>query len=336
MNNYQAEYGRNGGATVNVITKSGTRDFHGSAYYFKRHEMFNANSFFNNYNGQPKAPYRFMIENYSVGGPVYIPKVFTRFKNKMFFFVSQEYLGQKSNPASGYANVPNPNQRKGDFSFYTNSQGNFVSNSLRNPVTGQLFTPWNGQGTYDGRQNFAQFLGAFDPQSQKWGQAMLAALPLPNLCNASAGTADGNPWNGIAAGATGSNLISPGNCPSWITSQATGLATGNIDAQGGPGTTNNFTRNYYWIYNGSIARRNDIFKFDVNPTAKLHASVTFGRDHFLDNSAAAIPSRNAKTGQFEPTFTPHPNPGKTWAINMTYTVSPTIVNQLTLGYSWND
>ena len=48
LNNYQAEYGRNGGAVVNVVSKSGTGDFHGSAYWYKRHEMFNAQNFFNN------------------------------------------------------------------------------------------------------------------------------------------------------------------------------------------------------------------------------------------------------------------------------------------------
>ena len=165
---------------------------------------------------------------------------------------------------------------------------------------------------------------------------MLAALPLPNLCNAASGTADGKPWNGIAAGAGGSNLISPGNCPSWITSQATGLATGNIDAQGGPGTTNNLTRNYYWIYNGSIKRRNDIARLDLNLTSKLTAFVRFGHDYFLDDSAASIPLKNVNTGQFQSTVTPHPNPGLGWAVGATYIISPSMINQLTLGYSWND
>ena len=49
LNNYQAEYGRNAGAFVNIVSKSGTREFHGSGYWFKRHEQFNANDFFNNF-----------------------------------------------------------------------------------------------------------------------------------------------------------------------------------------------------------------------------------------------------------------------------------------------
>jgi len=46
LNNYQAEYGRNGGAFINIVTKSGSRNFHGTGYWYKRHEMFNANDFF--------------------------------------------------------------------------------------------------------------------------------------------------------------------------------------------------------------------------------------------------------------------------------------------------
>ncbi len=336
--NYSAEFGRDLGGQLQVITKGGTSQFHGSANVNKRHEEFNANSFFNNRDGQTKPFYRFLDTAFSIGGPVYIPKIMTRTRNKVFFFFSQDYLGQRSNPSTGYASVPTANERKGDFSYLPDSKGNFVSNSLRNPITGQLFTPWNGNGTYNGSQNFAQYLGNFDAKSEAYGAAMLAAIPLPNLCNADAGTSDGKPWNGIAAGAGGSNLISPGNCPSFITSTgiSTGLATGNIDLQGGPGTNNNYTRNFAWIFNGPIKRRNDDARLDFQPTQKLHAFVHFGHDYFLDSSAGSIPLLNAKTGKFESTSTHHPLPGQIWAIDFTYIVSPTIVNQLTLGYSWND
>jgi len=337
--NYSAEYGRDLGGQLQVVTKSGTQQFHGTVNVNKRHEMFNANSFFNNYNGQTKSFYRFLDTSYSIGGPVYVPHLFNTNKKKVFFFLSQDFLGQRSNPATGYANVPNPNQRQGDFSYYPNAQGNFIANSLRNPVTGAFITPWSGasSGTpYNGQQNFAQFAPSFDAASEKYGAAMMSALPLPNLCNAAAGTSDGKAWNGIGAGIQGSNLISPTNCPSWITSQATGLATGNIDAQGGPGTTNNNTRNYYWIYNGNIKRRDDIARIDLNLTSKMTAYVRFGHDYFLDNSAGSIPLKNDQTGQFQPTYEPHPNPGRGWAVGMTYAISPTLVNQLTLGYSWND
>src|SRR4051812_20357161 len=47
LNNYQAEYGQAAGSIVELVTKSGTRDFHGSAYYYNRNEAYNANAYFN-------------------------------------------------------------------------------------------------------------------------------------------------------------------------------------------------------------------------------------------------------------------------------------------------
>src|SRR6476646_6285533 len=90
LNNYQAEYGRNGGAFINIVTKSGTRDFHGSGYWYKRHEMFNANDFFSNRNNVPKALYRYNTLGATLGGPLYIPKKFNSSKDKLFFFYSFE------------------------------------------------------------------------------------------------------------------------------------------------------------------------------------------------------------------------------------------------------
>src|SRR5438105_3952153 len=82
--NYQAEFGRNSGGTITVVTKSGTQQFHGTAAWNHRHEGFNANLWSNNRNGRNAnnvpnsqiSPYRFNIETYSIGGPVFIPKVF--------------------------------------------------------------------------------------------------------------------------------------------------------------------------------------------------------------------------------------------------------------------
>src|SRR5215468_11084817 len=75
--NYQAEYGRSGGAAIQIVTKSGTSQFHGAGYYFHRHEQFNSNSFLNNAVArvndiQPNQRnfYRYNQQGYNVGGPV--------------------------------------------------------------------------------------------------------------------------------------------------------------------------------------------------------------------------------------------------------------------------
>src|SRR5499426_1180113 len=59
LNGYQAEYASNSSANVNIITKSGTRNYHGTGYWYKRHEQFNANNFFNNRDKVSKPRYRF-------------------------------------------------------------------------------------------------------------------------------------------------------------------------------------------------------------------------------------------------------------------------------------
>ena len=70
--NYEAEYGHSADGTITVLTKSGTNEFHGTAYRYQRHEMLDANTFQNKPGG-------------TIGGPVDVPKVYNG-KNKLFFF----------------------------------------------------------------------------------------------------------------------------------------------------------------------------------------------------------------------------------------------------------
>jgi hypothetical protein len=90
-NGYQAEIGRAGGGVINVITKSGTNDFHGTVFEFFRDKALNANSWENNRRGAPKRAYHFNQFGANLGGPV--------IKNKLFFFFN--YDGQRNT-------TPNP------------------------------------------------------------------------------------------------------------------------------------------------------------------------------------------------------------------------------------
>ena len=69
-----AEFGRSAGANVNVAIKSGSRDLHGSVYWYVRNDKFDANEFFANRQGSGKVPFRQNQYGVSVGGPVVIPK----------------------------------------------------------------------------------------------------------------------------------------------------------------------------------------------------------------------------------------------------------------------
>jgi len=88
---YDAESGRSAGAQINVITRSGTADIHGGVYEFFRNNYLNANSLFNNANATPvkRPPLRYNNFGGTIGGPVYIPKLYPQ-RNKTFFFVSEE------------------------------------------------------------------------------------------------------------------------------------------------------------------------------------------------------------------------------------------------------
>jgi len=86
---YDAESGRSAGAQVNVITRSGSKDIHGGLYEFFRNDYLNANAFFNNAAGVHRPPLRYNNFGGTVGGPVYIPKLYPQ-RNKTFFFVSEE------------------------------------------------------------------------------------------------------------------------------------------------------------------------------------------------------------------------------------------------------
>jgi hypothetical protein len=159
--NYQAEYGRSSGGTINVITKSGSRDFRGGGFFSKRHEDFNANEWLNNRTQRAKPPYRFDYSGYHIGGPIVLPK-FNEGRNKLFFFWNQEFL-PRTNPGNlERRTMPTEAERRGDFSQSFNTSGQLIV--VRDPSTG---LPFPGNVIPSNR---------IDAN----GQALLNLLPTPN------------------------------------------------------------------------------------------------------------------------------------------------------------
>ena len=101
--NYSAEYGRNGGGIVSVVTKSGTNQWHGSAFDFLRNDAFNANTFFNNLNGQPRDVLKRNQYGGTFGGPIFIPHL-VHGKDRFFFFVG--YQGQRLTQKQTNGQIP--------------------------------------------------------------------------------------------------------------------------------------------------------------------------------------------------------------------------------------
>jgi Carboxypeptidase regulatory-like domain len=106
-NSFSAEFGQAQGAVVNLITKGGSNDFHGSAFEFYRNDSLNANSFFLNRAGQPKAQLKYNNFGGNFSGPI--------IKNRVFFFWSEEWRRERRGTVLS-ARVPTAAEKTGDFS----------------------------------------------------------------------------------------------------------------------------------------------------------------------------------------------------------------------------
>jgi hypothetical protein len=168
-NLYSADIGRNSGAVIDVITKSGTNQLHGSVFEYIRNSAVDARSYFN----RPPSPFpsfRLNQFGFSVGGPAIIPKVYNG-KNRTFFFA--DYEGFRNTTQSFVlGNVPTLKERAGDFSEVETTPG--VAN-IYDPLTTKP-NPANPGGFIRTAfpNNFIP-LNRRDPISVK----MLNAYPLP-------------------------------------------------------------------------------------------------------------------------------------------------------------
>jgi outer membrane receptor protein involved in Fe transport len=144
-NNFSAEYGRNSGAVVNAVTKSGTNELHGSLWEFLRNDALDARSFF----GLAKSKLRRNQFGAAVGGPIV--------RNRAFFFGSYEGVRERTGATRSGLVVPTAEERAGNFAN---------SRAPRDPLTNQLFP------------NAVIPSSRFDSASMKFLEML--QVPLPN------------------------------------------------------------------------------------------------------------------------------------------------------------
>ncbi|MGO9937170.1 MAG: carboxypeptidase regulatory-like domain-containing protein [Terracidiphilus sp.] len=119
--NYDAGYGRSGGGQVIVATRSGTSTFHGEGYEYVRNTMFDANDWLNKESqvaaGLPNdaGENHHNVYGFTIGGPVYIPKVYNQDKKKTFFFWSEDWHKITSAASSVTIPVPTTSEVQGTF-----------------------------------------------------------------------------------------------------------------------------------------------------------------------------------------------------------------------------
>jgi Carboxypeptidase regulatory-like domain len=209
QNTYTAEVGFGGNTVINVVTKSGTNQFHGSLFEFLQNSALNANNFFNNQNGVKISPKKNNQFGGTIGGPIRKDKVF-------FFFDYQGTISRSTGTAR--AGVASAAERQGDFgelcgrnggSFDSAGRCSAANGQLWDPMTSTYsssaggavrsgYIPFNNMATYMSPGNPklagspytlpAQPGNLIDPVALK----MMQYFPLPNVA---VGTAGYNPLN---------------------------------------------------------------------------------------------------------------------------------------------
>lgn len=165
--NYSAEYGRSSNGQIRMVTRSGQKDFHGTAYENFRNNVLDANSWTRNRSPLTNfaPPLRFNQFGYNVSGPVMIPKIFNKEREKLFFLFAQEWVKFRQDVNNGGQRVPSLAMRNGDFSELLGTNLFYgAPRVINDPQTG------------------APFPGNIIPANRQSanGMAFLRAYPAPN------------------------------------------------------------------------------------------------------------------------------------------------------------
>lgn len=168
---FKAEDSRASGGNISITTKSGTNELHGSAYDYYQSQVLNANTWLNNKLGVPKAKYHRNDFGATVGGPVYIPKVYNG-KNKTYFFFSYEGYREPQTSGATQSTVPLPEMLNGDFSNWKDANGNVI------PIYDPATTQSDGKGGFTRKQ----FEGNIIPADRlsPLAKAIAQYYPAPN------------------------------------------------------------------------------------------------------------------------------------------------------------
>ena len=174
--NFAAEFGQVGGGMFNVTMRSGTNQFHGSVYDYFVNEIFNAGNPFvtGSPQGNPRPRARRNDYGLTVGGPVWIPKVYDG-RNKTFFFFNWEQFREQTKVNNQFRTVPIAAYRQGDFSqaILPNARMIGTDPTGATMLEGMIYDPATTATAADGRVYRTQFpgnkipVGRFDPVAVK-------------------------------------------------------------------------------------------------------------------------------------------------------------------------
>lgn len=163
-NSFGPQFGRSGGGVVNVVTRGGSNDFHGTLYEFFRTDRLRANNFFANARNQRRGQFTFNQFGAAVGGPIR--------KDRTFFFADYQGHRERVSGGTGVATVPTPAELRGDFSQTVNTAGA--------PVT--MFDPFSTRAVAGGGFVRSPFAGNLIPANvqSRVGRSLAGFYPAAN------------------------------------------------------------------------------------------------------------------------------------------------------------
>lgn len=329
--NYGAQFGRTASGTVQVTTKSGTTALHGNVYDFVRNEAFNARNYFDvgtfvvNKYGQTevikKAPlYRRQDFGGTIGGPLFIPRVYNTKRDKTFFFFSEEFRLEKS-PTEYNQAVPGLKER----GLIMTPQGTIQPNFQVSPNTGAVY------------QDF-DFSDVCAPLGAAFARAQYPDCPsfrpaggglLNPAIHLNQPAINGVATQGVDKNATlilNSGLIPLPNAPFGCNFSLPGF-TGNI-ADLDP-------TDPYRCYNTTVSPstywREELGRIDQTITTKLRASFRYIHDEW--DTTVLTPQWGVVRNTFPTIQNRFVGPGISLVGRFTYTITPTLLNDLVLSYS---
>lgn len=311
--NYGAQFGRTASGTVQVTTKSGTAKFHGNVYDFIRNEAFNSRNYFDPPGGAPL--YRRQDFGGTIGGPLTIPKIYNTKKDKTFFFFSEEVRLEKT-PTDYNQAVPSLKER----GLIMTPQG--IEENLGPPNAGGLASQmfdFTDVCPLPGTADSLGFSRQKYPDCPSINGAPGHLQPIYNLLGQQVG---GNPANiGVDKNALAilqSNLIPVANSPIGCNFVVT-----NFD----PTDPNH-------CYNAAVSPstywREELFRIDQIITQNIRVSFRYVHDSW--DTSVLTPQWGIVRNTFPTVQNKFTGPGTSLVASLTYTISPTLLNNFVASY----
>jgi len=329
--NMSAQYGNSAGSVTNLVTKSGTNEYHGSGWWFNRNDYFDANNFFANQAGTPRQALRFNQYGGTFGGPIK--------KDKLFFFISYQDSRFRESAPPTTVTAESPEFRAAVASAFPNSVANLLYGDFTPTQAGAPATVGDGRlfdlntyilGTPDLNPNDPNFIGPGNFSGSSFG----SYVDYLNPCNAQVGPVLAAKFAALVGVTQAEHDAVNASCAG----QAPAVGGGTF-SRTAPFIFNtvafNGSQNQNFTGSGNLFNGWELGgKVDFNPTQKDRISFAMNWNRLTDEFGFpnTTSNSNGRGDAFRnPAKAKSPNGQLSWV----HTFSPTVLNEARVGYALN-